>query len=70
MTVDLAEYNSRVVEGISQLSTVSRIVNTGDVIVSARQKVTADQEEILQEMVRIMRSQAASRGWWVALLPG
>ncbi|MCD6250596.1 MAG: HDIG domain-containing protein [candidate division Zixibacteria bacterium] len=69
LTVNLSEYNRRVTEGIEQLSTVRRVVNAGDIIVSARQKVTADQEEILQEMVRIMRSQAASRGWWVALLP-
>jgi hypothetical protein len=69
MTVDLAEYNRLVAEGSEQLSTVRKVVNTGDVIVSARKKVTSDQEEVLSEMVRIMRSQAASRGWWVALLP-
>lgn len=69
LTVNLAEYNRRVAEGIGQLSTVRKVVSPGDVIVSARQKVTVDQEEILQEMVRVMRSQAASRGWWVTLLP-
>jgi len=63
------EYNRRVNEAIEQIPTVRREVAAGDVIVSARQKVTAEQEEILQEMVRMMRREASSRGWWVALLP-
>lgn len=63
------EYSRRVDEALGRISTVKKEINAGDVIVSARQKVTAEQEEILQEMVHIMRRQAAARGWWIALLP-
>ena len=63
------EYERRVEEGLEQLTNVKRIVNEGDVIVSARQKVSVDQEEVLQEMVRIMRTQAAGGGWYMAFLP-
>jgi len=44
-------------------------VNAGDVIVSARQKVTERQEEILQEVAQMLRADAARQGWWMALLP-
>jgi putative nucleotidyltransferase with HDIG domain len=67
--VDMAEYNRRVKEGLQQLTTVKEVVSTGDVIVSARQKVTDRQEEILQEMAQMLRADAARRGWWMAILP-
>jgi len=63
------EYSRRVDEALGRISTVKKEINAGDVIVSARQKVTAEQEEILQEMAHIMRRQAADRGWWIAFLP-
>jgi len=69
LTLNLQEHSRRVEERLEQLSNIRKVVEAGDVIVSARQKVTVDQEEVLQEMVRIMRSQAASSGWWVAFLP-
>ena len=69
LTLNRAEYERRVTDGLEQLTNVKKIVNEGDVIVSARQKVTVDQEEVLQEMVRMMRSQAAGGGWYMAFLP-
>ncbi|MEW5795866.1 MAG: HDIG domain-containing metalloprotein [Candidatus Zixiibacteriota bacterium] len=63
------EYSRRVDEALAQVSTVKKEINAGDAIVSARQKVTVEQEEVLSEMVRIMRREAAGRGWWIALLP-
>ena len=69
LTLNRDEYRHRVEERLTQMSTVKAVVNPGDVIVSARQKVTPDQEEILQELVRMKRSQAASEGWLAAVLP-
>ncbi len=63
------EYERRVREGLEQLSTVKQVVEAGDVIVSARQQVTPEKEEVLREMVRIERSEAAERGWWLAFMP-
>jgi len=69
LTINPVEYSRRVNGALEQISNVQREVGAGDLIVSARQKVTAEQEEVLQEMVRIMRRQAADQGWWILLLP-
>ncbi|HUV31038.1 MAG TPA: HDIG domain-containing protein [Acidobacteriota bacterium] len=63
------EYNRRVADELARVSNVKEVVNTGDVIVSARHKVSERQEEILQEMARYLYSQTAGRHWLVALLP-
>jgi len=67
--VNNEEYNRRVAEELKQILDVREIVNSGQVIVGARQKVTSRQEQILQEMARMLRSRAASRHWLAALLP-
>lgn len=69
LTPNPIEYIRRVNSALEQISNVQREVGAGELIVSARQKVTAEQEEVLQEMVRITRRQAADQGWWILLLP-
>jgi putative nucleotidyltransferase with HDIG domain len=69
LTPNPVEYSRRVNVALEQISTVQREVSAGDVIVSARQKVSAEQGEVLQEMVRVMRRQEANQGWLVVLLP-
>jgi cyclic-di-AMP phosphodiesterase PgpH len=63
------EYSRRVDEALGHISPVKKEINAGDVIVSARQKVTADQEDVLKEMVQMVRREEASRGWWISILP-
>jgi putative nucleotidyltransferase with HDIG domain len=69
LTVNTVEYQRRLDEELNQLSNVKEVINTGDVIVFARSKVTQAQEDALQEMVKVMRREAAGHGWLVALLP-
>ncbi|RKX27704.1 MAG: hypothetical protein DRP45_00345 [Candidatus Zixiibacteriota bacterium] len=69
LTVNMVEYERRVSEGLVDLSNVKEIVAAGNVIVSARQKVTERQAEVLQELAQVLRSQAAVRGWFVSLWP-
>jgi putative nucleotidyltransferase with HDIG domain len=69
LTPNPKEYSRRVNDALEHVSTVQKEVSAGDLIVSARQKVSAEQEEVLQEMVRIMRRQEADKGWWIVLLP-
>ncbi len=69
LRVNMEEYNRRVNEELQLLSRVKEIVEEGDVIVSARQKVNQRQEEILQEMAGILRSRAAGQGWITSLIP-
>ncbi len=69
LTVNMAEHERRVQGELSELSNVKEVVNAGDVIVSARHKVTERQEEVLHEMARIMRVEASRQGRLVALLP-
>ena len=68
LTLNRDEFNRRVSERLDQISAVKTIVEPGDIIVSARQRVTADQEEILQELSRLRRDQANGQ-WWSAFLP-
>lgn len=63
------EYQRRVQAALGQLSEIKEVVNEGDVIVSARSIVSAEQEEILQQMVRIQQMQDADKGWLVPYLP-
>lgn len=69
LSIDMAEYNRRVDESLEDVSNVKEIVNAGDPIVFARKKVSQEQSEVVQEMARIMRKEAASRGPLIALLP-
>jgi len=69
LTVNMDEYERRVEEELAELSNVKRIVKAGDVVVSARQKVTQSQEEILRELAHLLRGQASRSGWLLALLP-
>jgi len=69
LSIDMAEYNRRVDEALEDVSNVKEIVNAGDPVVFARKKVSQEQTEVLQEMARIMRKEAASRGPLIALLP-
>ncbi|UCC44489.1 MAG: HDIG domain-containing protein [Candidatus Zixiibacteriota bacterium] len=63
------EYNRRVADELLLISNVKEIVNTGDVVVSARHKVTARQGKILQEMARLMHERAAGRHRLASYLP-
>ncbi len=69
LTANPVEYARRVDEALGHISPVLKEINAGDIIVSVRQKVTAEQEEILKEMVQMMRREEAGRGWWIPLMP-
>lgn len=69
LTVNMADYNRRIQEEYDQLTNVKEVIGANDVIVFARTKVSQSQQDALQEMVKIMRREAAGRGWWAVLLP-
>ncbi|MBD3402159.1 HDIG domain-containing protein [candidate division GN15 bacterium] len=69
LAIDREEYNARVDKALESISPVKKIVEEGDIIVRAGQRVTTDQEEVLVEMARIQRQQAAEEGWFMAALP-
>ncbi len=67
--LNMPEYNRRIATETSDISNVQEVVNKGDLIVSARQRVDEREDRVLQELSRILRSDAAERGWLVASLP-
>lgn len=69
LTPNQQEYNQRLERALATVSPIKRIVENEDIIVRAGQTVTEDQEEVLLEMARIQRVQAAEQGFLVAALP-
>ncbi len=69
LIVNLAAYNEQVAQALSQVRNVKEELDEGDIIVRSGEKVSAQQEEILQEMVRIQRLQAAEKSAVRAYLP-
>jgi hypothetical protein len=69
LTPNLEEYNQRLERALATVSPIKRIVENEDIIVRAGQTVTEEQEEVLLEMARIQRVQAAEQGFLVAALP-
>ncbi len=69
LRVDMDEYNNRLAKALESISPVKKIVEEGDIIARAGQRVTVEQEEVLVEMARIQRQQAAEEGWLLAALP-
>ncbi|PWB75475.1 hypothetical protein C3F09_02455 [candidate division GN15 bacterium] len=66
---DVTEYNRRVRNQEAQISAAKETIETNDIIVRAGRKVGDREEEILTEMARILRTQAAAKGVWSLLLP-
>jgi len=69
LRVNMQAYNRRVEQELTLISEIKEVVNTGDIIVRSGRKVSPRQEQVLQEMARILRGQAAESGWLVPLLP-
>jgi len=69
LTVDIHKYNSDIAEALAQVTNIKEPIDEGDIIVRSGQKVTAQQEEILKEMARIQRLQAAEQNTLSAYLP-
>lgn len=69
LRIDTEEYEERLSKALGSISPVKKIVEEGDIVVRAGQRVTPDQEEVLVEMARIQRQQAAEEGWFLAALP-
>ncbi len=69
LRVNMAEHERRVDEAITRLSEVSEVLFPGDVIVSARQRVTERQERILREMVRQQSALDSSESFLQPILP-
>jgi len=69
LRVNMAEYNSRVKEALASISKVKEVVEPNDIVIRSGQKVSERQQQILQEMVKTQRSQAANQGWVATLLP-
>jgi putative nucleotidyltransferase with HDIG domain len=63
------EYNRRVDEAINSISDVKEIVEKGTIVLRSGQKIKESQQRVLQEMVRIQRSQAIEHGWLTSLVP-
>lgn len=66
---DIIEYNQQVEEALTSISNVKEVIEQNHIIIRTGQKVSVEQERILQEMVRIQRTQAEKKGWYVSFLP-
>jgi putative nucleotidyltransferase with HDIG domain len=66
---NIKEYDKRVNEQLADIEPLKKTVNTGDVIVGARQKVSEQQAQLLKIMATTLRNQAISRGSLTVLLP-
>jgi putative nucleotidyltransferase with HDIG domain len=69
LDLDTQEYDRRLDKALQSVSPIRRVVQEGDPIVQAGQRVTADQEDVLSEMARVQRQQAADESWVIAALP-
>lgn len=69
LRIDMDEYNLRLGKALESISPIKKTVEEGDIIVRAGQRVTIDQEEVLVELARIQRQQAADEGWFLAAMP-
>lgn len=69
LTVNMDEYNQRLNRELADISDIKEVVNRGDIITRAGVKVTERQQRILQEMSRLMRSQAVQKGWLAMMAP-
>jgi len=69
LKVDMDEYNRRVSQELAAIVDVKEVVNSGDLIVRSGTKITEQQQRILQEMVRLMRIQAAHKSRLLTLAP-
>jgi len=63
------EYNHRVDEALASISEVKEVVEKGTIVFRSGQKINESQQRILQEMVRIQRTEAIEQGWLISLVP-
>ncbi len=69
LTVNMDEYTQRLNQELAAISDIKEVVNRGDIITRAGVKVTERQQRILQEMTRLMRTQAVQGGWLAMIAP-
>lgn len=69
LQVNMMEYNERLQDELKRLNAEKEIVNEGAVIVGSGTRVSERQERILREMVRIQRSEASERSWFLQVMP-
>ncbi len=69
LRVNILEYEARIVRELEQISNVKELVNQGDIIIRSGQRIDHRQEQILKEMTRLLRSQAAKSGFITPFLP-
>ncbi|RKX22653.1 MAG: hypothetical protein DRP35_01425 [Candidatus Zixiibacteriota bacterium] len=69
LKVNLEEYNKQIHKDLAEISNTKEIVQKGDIIVRAGNKVNERQELILKEMTNIIRSQAVQEGFFKSMLP-
>lgn len=62
-------YEERVSEAFAKITSVKKIVQKGDVIVRQGQEVSGNQEEVLREMTRLLRVQAAGDNFLSVFVP-
>jgi cyclic-di-AMP phosphodiesterase PgpH len=69
LRVNVAEYRRRLEEDLSLVSNVREVVNSGELIVKAQERVTERQASILAEMNRLQQQTAIRQGWYFAVIP-
>ncbi len=69
LSLNREESERRLQAELSTISNIKEEVREGQIIVRDGTRITARQEQILEELERIRRSEAVEQGWLVAFLP-
>lgn len=69
LRVNTAATVKRLENEMEELSNIKEVVKPGDIIVRSGARVDQRQSRVLDEMARIMRTQAAEQGLWMVFLP-
>lgn len=69
LRVDMNDYQNRVSRELSLITEVKDVVNKGDTIAIANERVDQNQARVLEEMARLHRMQATEEGWLQSIQP-
>jgi putative nucleotidyltransferase with HDIG domain len=69
LSIDIHEMESRREAAMAEISPVSQVVLSGDVIARAGSRISAQQERILETMYREMEMTAKGESWYMPFLP-
>lgn len=69
LTPNADEYERRLQKELKAINQVKEVVHGGDIVLRAGNRVTIRQERILAEMSRLLRTEAAKRGWLDSVIP-